>query len=150
MDILRNGTEKGLKALFARAQAQLNERMAVGQPAVGEAFVGVLNPEGCIVVASRDFEWSTLTKLAETIRTDDETLVIFPEPFMGVIGDQNSRWVISGYQSCQVTRAQALEHAVCVVKRGAVVFIDWSPPGEGALIVPRSAAEIVIYGIPKP
>lgn len=150
MDTPNEGSEEVLKQLFARAKIKVKEAGSTGYPAVNNAFGGVLHQRGCTVLASRDFEWDTLAALAAAIRHDNETLIIFPERFMGIMGDQSSRWVLNGHSAYQATRTEVLRHAACVVRRHAVVFIEWYPSGEGALVLPRSAAEMVIYGNHKP
>lgn len=144
--------EERLRALFARAAVKVRETGFASYPPVRNAFGGVLSPDGCTIVASRDFEWEALACLAEAIQNQAEMVIIFPESFMEKMTEQASRWVINGVSAATVSREDVLAYAVCVVKHHAVVFIDWTPSsrGEGALVVPRSAAEMIIYGNVRP
>lgn len=148
MDIIEEGKVK-LEGLFKKAGVEIrSHEVGLMHPSVRNGFGGVLLPEGgCLVWSRRDFEWSTLTHLSAAITQPDETIVIFTETVMTCLSDRASRQVINGVAPAIVTRGMTLHNAVCVIKRGAIVFIEYSPHTErGVLTLPRTCAENLIYG----
>lgn len=135
-----------LETLFRLARTKIRDEIA-SSPEIQNGFAGLLLSDGsCLVWASRDFDFVSLQALATAVQAPSDTIVVFPERIMEHMPERYSRWVINGVQPAIISKAQVLEHTVCVIKRAAVAFIGWSPNDEAALRLPRTCAEAAIYG----
>lgn len=139
---------KRLEELFARAGVDVHGEKTAAYPSVRNAFAGVLLRGGdCFVWASRDFCWEDLERLSAAVTRQEERVVIFGESLMERVLDCASRLLINHVEPLIVSRGLVIRDAVCVVHRGAIVFIDHAPSEErGVCVLPRASAEVAIYG----